>query len=195
MRKVFVVAVVALASVGFASAASLEVGSTSMEAKPDQQILIVARGNELVGGVEMRVQIGDGGADNLPAGDDVAGMNVPALQTINYRANNAIWGADEALTEEPGVLTPLLAFGGFALNSGNKSLSNFPTGGVVGTLILDGTGVPIGTKFMVSFAPFGEAASLGSIATQLIPGEITVVPEPASLLMLLALAPMIRRRR
>jgi hypothetical protein len=199
MNRLLIVAVV-LSLVGTASAATLQVGARGIEAAPGQEVLILARGPEAVLGVNLYIQIGDGGAGNVPPGTDVGGVNVARLQTVDFRANNAIWGADAAGVEDPGLQDALIAFGGIGLNAGTKQLPNVSTpeeSAVVATLILDGTGVPVGTKFMISFSPYGESSSLvPAPTTQLIPGEITIIPEPASALLLLAaLAPIVRRRR
>jgi hypothetical protein len=195
MTKALVVGVVVLLTAGFASAATLQVMSKTIDPGPNQEVLIVARGPELVGGVNLNVQIGDGG--ELVGGTDVAGMTVPGIQTIDFRANGAIWGSDAALVEEPGLLSPLVSFGGFGLNAGNKQLPNVADGGgVVATLILDASGAGVaGRTFQIRLDPFDVPSDLGGVPTVIVAGEITVLPEPASALLLLTFAPLLRRRR
>jgi len=195
MKKMMVCAIVVLAATGLASAAVMEVVSKSIDAAPGQQVLVVARGPEAVGGVNLNIQIGDGGAGNAPPGVDVAGVTVPGMTTVDFRANGAIWGADTALVESPGLLDPLLSFGGFGLQAGNKQLPNEAAGGaVVATIILDATGLA-GKSFPIRLDPFGVPSDLGGIPTEIIAGQITVIPEPASALLLLGAVPFLRRRR
>lgn len=192
MSKVFVTGLAVLLAAGFASANTLEVVSKTIDAGPGQQVLIMVSGTAAIGGVNLNVQIGDGGPDNAPAGVDVGGVTVARMTNIDFRANNSIWGADIALVENPGLISPLLSFGGFGLQAGNKPLS--ASGNVIATLILDATGVD-GKSFDISLAPFGVPSDLGGIPADLIAGRITVIPEPASALLLLAAVPILRRRR
>jgi hypothetical protein len=195
MRKALVVAVAVLASAGMASALTLEVVSRTIDAAPGQEVLIVASGPGQIGGMNLNVQVGDGGDVNDPPGTDVAGVTVAGMETISFRANGAIWGADAATFEEPGLLSPppaLVSFGGFVLQAGNKQLGD--TAVVVATIILDATGVD-GAKFPISLAPYGAPSDFAGQAADLVSGMVEVVPEPATALLLLAFAPLLRRRR
>lgn len=194
MRNLMVCAVVVLAATVMASAATLEVVSRTIDAAPGQEVLIMASGSGgPIGGMNLNVQIGDGGDGNSPPGTDVAGVTVPGMTTIDFRANGAIWGdaaTNPATFEEPGILTgDLIAFGGFVLQAGNKDLP-----GVVATIVLDATGLE-GVEFPISLDPFGAPSDFAGTPADLVSGLVTVVPEPASALLLLGAVPFLRRRR
>lgn len=195
MRKALVIGVVVLATAGMASALTLEVVSKTIDPAPGQEVLIVATGPGMIGGMNLNVQVGDGGAVNDPPGTDEAGVNVPGMTTIDFRANGAVWGdaaTNPSTFEEPGLLSPLVSFGGFVLQSGNRQLGD--TGVVVATIVLDATGVE-GADFPISLAPYGAPSDFAGQPADLISGQIVVIPEPATALLLLVFAPLLRRRR
>lgn len=197
MKKLVVTSVLVLAMSGIAWAQNnpgMMIESKTIDAAPGQEVLVFATGTgAAVRDMNLQLQVGDGG--DLLGGTDRPGIEAAPITGVDFRANSSIWGSKSAALESPDV-NGLLAFPAFSLAIG---IAPSDPPGVVATIILDATGMQPGVQFPISlsiplagaFSDWGPAGP----AFELVDGLITIIPEPASALLLLGGIPFLRRRR
>jgi len=194
MKRILVSVVLVLAMSGVVWAnPGMMIESRTIEAAPGQQVLVLATGTGGVRDMNLQLQVGDGGA--LLGGTDVAGVDAAPITDVDFRSNGSIWGQKGAALETAQP-NGLLAFPSFSLAIGGVP-SEAP--GVVATIIVDATGMAPGKQFPISLSiPAAGALSdwgPAGAAAELVDGVVTIIPEPASALLLLGVLPLLRRRR
>ncbi len=93
----------------------------------------------------------------------------------------------------PGIPPVLLPTGFFDGSAGGAASAN----GILAVVVVDATGAPPGDYAVIldGTSVFGPGGTEAEIPSQKINGVITVTPEPATGLLLLALTPLVPRRR
>jgi hypothetical protein len=191
MKKLLVGSVLVLSVAGMAFGAGLQIESRAIEAAPGQEILVMATGTGNFNDVNLQLKVGDGGA--ALGGTDEPGVHAAPITNVDWRSNGSLFAGVAAGVETVNT-SGLVAFPSFSIAAVGVTRA---APGVIATLILDATGLA-GKQFPISLSiPEGGVVSdFGAQqADSLVDGMITVIPEPASLLLLLAAVPFLRRSR
>lgn len=148
------------------------------ELQPDtagQSIEISVRGGQMVQGLNLNLQIADGGPE---AGGAIDG---PAIQSVDILTDTIFASNNTGLGSGNGVLVPQVAFFSTTTSSGTVSAD-----GLLATVLIDTTGFFEGTYDLVLSQTVNNPTNFASTDPALTPtivdGQITIVPEPATLL-------------
>ena len=168
---------------------SIDVGDHVLQADtPGQTITIRVSGSQPVSGLNLLVQIGDGG----PALGGTAG---PQITDVNVATG--ILGDGLPYLEAAPLKLPHAAASYIAITMSGVSV---PADGVLAELTLDTTGFAVGTwdlklAGVLTGYPGPHNTDFAGIPADIHNGSITIVPEPATLsLLALAVLPLPRRR-
>ncbi len=164
-------------------ATTINVGHHDLIANtPNQTIGILVEGGELVSGLDLFVQVGDGGSElallGLPEGTDG-----PALTGVELVSGTIFEGVADVPTDIGSPLLDQVAIYTLALLGVPSSV---PASGTLATLMVDTTGFSEGTwtlqlsdvlPFPELFGPFTTNFA-GQPADSIVNGSITIVPPP-----------------
>jgi hypothetical protein len=188
-------ALIVLLSVAPAVLASptIIVGNTDLLAdQAGQKVYLYITGGDQLQNVNLSVQIGDGGPELGGVIDGPSLSNIDIFAGTIFDGNNT---GRASLTPD-GVLTSQVGY------EGTTTATGFVTGnGLLATITLDTTGWDGGVfDLRLTGTHNGDTSFANATATGLLPvsitnGTITVVPEPATVTMMLLGVALLRRRR
>lgn len=139
-----------------------------------QTISIFVSGGDAVQGINFNVQVGDGGA--AAGGADTG----PIIEDVDL-LSGIFLGNNTNQTDGP---SPLLWNSITTTNTGSVSAN-----GLLAVLTVSTVGLTSGDFALLSLTPadeFGGATNFAGLVAQITNGSITVVPEPAALVLMLA---------
>lgn len=143
----------------------------------DQAIKIFVSGGQSVQGLNLNLQVADGGPE---AGGSIDG---PTIQSVDIFTGTIFDANNTGLGSGNGVLAPQVAFYSTTTQSGTVSAE-----GLLATVWIDTTGFFDGSFDLVLSDTVNNPTNFGSTDPDLTPtivdGQITIVPEPATMLSL-----------
>jgi MYXO-CTERM domain-containing protein len=195
-RSVFIGIAAILSAASLASAATIGFSQANYDVNPGGNVVVTvtASGNEgLIVGTDVFVQLGDGGSD---LGGSATAPPFPQFTSLTIAAAGNIF----TNTDSPGppTITPLAVIGG-ASSAGSKTLS--AAAAPLAQVGVSAAGAAPGVYLLVLINPdAGFKTDLintagGEVPAVLGTATITVLPEPATALLLLGALPFMRRRR
>ena len=200
VRRVFCSAIVLLTMVGVSSAAPvIVVGEHDLQADTaDQTIEIYVSGGESVSGLNLFVQVGDGGPE-LSGYGLAAGSDGPSITGVELKPGGGIFaGIPDSQTDNPGI--PQVKNSTIAMTGGGSVSAE----GLLAVLTIDTRGFHAeDAETTWDLKLKGVLPGLGPWDTDFAPttaeitdGSITVVPEPASVgLLVVGGVGLVGRRR
>jgi hypothetical protein len=152
---------------------------TLMANTPNQRIEIFVSGGQLISGVNLVAQIGDGGPELVDSGLP-AGSDGPAITSVDLKTGTIFAGLDVSQVEFPSL--PQVRFSSLGIESQNTSVA---ADGLLVTLTIDTTGISAGSFPLLldgvlpqlTNGPF--ATDFAGMMAEITSGQIIV--EPASL--------------
>lgn len=157
---------------------------------PGQTIEIFVSGGQAVQGLNFNLQIADGGPE---AGGSIDG---PVIESVDLFAGTIFQSNNTGLGSGNGVLVPQVAFFSTTTQSGTVSAD-----GLLATVLIDTSSFFEGSFDLVLSETVNSSTNFGSTDPDLTPvivdGQITIVPEPVTMLSLGigSLALVVSRRR
>ncbi len=178
-----------------ASAATINVGDHNLQPNlAGQEIQFFITGGEMISGVNIYLQVGDGGPEKGDYGF-AAGTSGPKITSLDLKTGTIF--KDEADSAIDLIGIPQVAQYYIAITRANGTV---PASGLLMTAYLDTTGFTGGTWNLAMKetidGTYSSNLGVSSFALDITNGSITIVPEPASLgLALLGGVMLLNRRR
>lgn len=167
--RILLTGLVVLFAAASSEAITITVGDHTLAANtPGQQVQIMVSGGEQVSGLNLQVQVGDGGPELADFGL-APGVDGPAITAVDLTTGTIFAGVSEDEYSETGPRIPQYVCYSLAMTETGASV---PATGLLATLTIDTTGFQGGTWDL----------RLGNVLPELGPYNSDFAPTPATIL-------------